>query len=76
MTFPTLDNLRDLLSAIEKAGELVRIRRPVSVVKEMAEIADRCMKSPGGGPALVFEHPVLGDGRESKVPVAINLFGS
>ncbi|MBI4420502.1 MAG: menaquinone biosynthesis decarboxylase, partial [Gemmatimonadetes bacterium] len=43
---------------------------------EMAEIADRCMKSPGGGPALVFERPVLGDGRESKVPVAINLFGS
>src|SRR5262249_20890753 len=37
---------------------------------------DRCMKSPGGGPALLFEKPVLADGRESATPVAINLFGS
>jgi 4-hydroxy-3-polyprenylbenzoate decarboxylase len=34
------------------------------------------MKSPGGGPALLFEKPVLADGRPCATPVAINLFGS
>jgi 4-hydroxy-3-polyprenylbenzoate decarboxylase len=34
------------------------------------------MKSPGGGPALLFEHVLLEDGRRSEMPVAINLFGS
>src|SRR5690606_33847039 len=43
---------------------------------EMAEIADRTMKLPGGGPALLFERPVLMDGTESAIPVAINVFGS
>src|SRR5439155_1023234 len=36
----------------------------------------RCMKSPGGGPALLFEQAVLRDGAVSPMPVAINLFGS
>ncbi len=43
---------------------------------EIAEIADRVMKSPGGGPALLFERPVQEDGSESAIPVAINLYGS
>src|SRR5262245_54476705 len=34
------------------------------------------MKSPGGGPALLFDQPILADGRTSDMPVAINLFGS
>jgi 4-hydroxy-3-polyprenylbenzoate decarboxylase len=34
------------------------------------------MKQPGGGKALLFEHPVLADGSRSPYPVAINLFGS
>jgi 4-hydroxy-3-polyprenylbenzoate decarboxylase len=76
VTARALDTLGDYLAAIEAAGELVRIARPVSVVHEIAEIADRCMKRPGGGPALLFEQPVLAGGRASEVPVAINLFGS
>jgi 4-hydroxy-3-polyprenylbenzoate decarboxylase len=72
----TLDNMRDFLRALEEAGELVRVAEPVSTVKEITEVADRCMKSPGGGPALLFERPVLADGRVSRVPLAINLFGS
>jgi 4-hydroxy-3-polyprenylbenzoate decarboxylase len=71
-----LDNLRDFVAAIERAGELVRVQRPVSVDKEITEIADRCMKAPGGGPALVFERPVLRDGAPAPHPVAVNLFGS
>ena len=71
-----IDSLREFIAGIERAGELVRIREPVSTRLEIAEIADRCMKSPGGGPALLFEQPIAGDGRVSSIPVAINLFGS
>ncbi|HEY4648891.1 MAG TPA: UbiD family decarboxylase domain-containing protein, partial [Gemmatimonadales bacterium] len=71
-----LDNLRDFIKAIDGIGELARISHPVSVHLEIAEIADRVMKSPGGGPALLFEHVLLEGGRRSSLPVAINLFGS
>src|SRR6059058_269475 len=71
-----LDNLRAFVDAIAAAGELVRVERPVSVDKEMTEIADRCMKSPGGAPALLFRHPTLLHGGPSRYPVAVNLFGS
>lgn len=70
------DNLEGLLQQIDDAGELVRVRHRVSVDKEIAEIANRCMKSPGGGPALLFEHPTLHGGAACDTPVAINLFGS
>jgi 4-hydroxy-3-polyprenylbenzoate decarboxylase len=70
------DNLRDFIQAIEDAGELVRVSHPVRARLEIAEIADRCMKHPGGGPALLFEHVMLEDGSRSSQPVAINLFGS
>ena len=71
-----LDNLRAFIAAIEAAGDLVRVNRAVSVDKEITEIADRCMKSPGGGPALLFRHPTLLKGGPSRYPVAVNLFGS
>ncbi len=54
----------------------MRIAEPVRVELELCEIADRVMKQPGGGKALLFEHPVLADGSRSPYPVAINLFGS
>ena len=71
-----LDNLRAFIGAIEATDELVRINRPVTVDREMTEIADRCMKSPGGGPALLFQHPTLLAGGASRYPLAVNLFGS
>jgi 4-hydroxy-3-polyprenylbenzoate decarboxylase len=71
-----LETLQDFITAIDKIGELVRVREPVRTRLEIAEIADRCMKSPGGGPALLFEHPLLEGGRRSEYPVGINLFGS
>jgi 4-hydroxy-3-polyprenylbenzoate decarboxylase len=70
------DNLRSFLEELERAGELVRIAEPVRVHLEMAEIADRVMKQPGGGKALLFERPVLADGSTAAMPVAINTFGS
>ncbi len=72
----SIDNIREFLEAIDAVGELVRVREPVRARLEIAEIADRCMKSPGGGPALLFENVVLDDGSRSAHPVAINLFGS
>jgi 4-hydroxy-3-polyprenylbenzoate decarboxylase len=71
-----LDNLRAFIGAIDAAGDLVRVERPVAVDRAMTEIADRCMKSPGGGPALLFQHPTLTSGGASRHPVAVNLFGS
>jgi 4-hydroxy-3-polyprenylbenzoate decarboxylase len=72
----TLDTLSEFIGAIDQRGELVRIKQPVNVHLEMCEVADRTMKMPGGGPALLFEQPVLRDGSISTMPVAINLFGS
>jgi 4-hydroxy-3-polyprenylbenzoate decarboxylase len=71
-----LDNLRAFIGAIDAAGDLRRVSRAVSTRLEITEIADRVMKSPGGGPALLFEHPAIDGGRPSDIPVAVNLFGS
>ncbi len=70
------ENLREFVTQLEAAGELTRVRHHISVDRAMAEVADRCMKSPGGGPALLFEQPVLHDGSPCAMPVGINLFGS
>ncbi len=71
-----IDHFRAFIGALEGAGELVRIREPLSVALEITEVADRVMKQPGGGPALLFERPLLHDGSPSELPVAINAFGS
>ena len=70
------DSLGEFISALEAAGELVRIRHPVSARLEVTEIADRVMKQPGGGKALLFENVLRHDGTRSPYPLAINLFGS
>ena len=63
------------LEALEKAGELQRISTPVETDLVIAEWADREMKSPRGGKALLFEQPLI-DGKASKFTVAINTMGS
>src|SRR4051812_27349794 len=70
------DSLSAFLEELDRAGELVRVREPVRVHLEIAEIADRVMKQPHGGKALLFEKPVLADGSIAAFPVAINTFGS
>ena len=72
----SLDNLAEFITAIDRAGELQRIREPVRVHLEMTEIADRVSKMRDGGKALLFERPILRDGSPSLYPVVINLFGS
>lgn len=64
-------DLREWIKALRKAGELVEIGAPVDAHLEITEIADRVMKSPDGGKALLFTN-VVG----SRMPVLINQFGS
>src|SRR5438874_3242041 len=66
---------RSFLDALEKAGDLKRIAVPVDTDLLIAEWADREMKSPGGGKALLFEQPIV-DGKKSEFAVAINTMGS
>jgi 4-hydroxy-3-polyprenylbenzoate decarboxylase len=68
-------SFRHFLETLEQAGELTRVADPVDTNLLIAEWADREMKSPGGGKALLFEQPVV-DGKASKFPVAINTMGS
>ncbi|MFL6595786.1 MAG: UbiD family decarboxylase, partial [Chthoniobacterales bacterium] len=68
-------SFRQFVEALDQAGELKRIREPVDTDLLIAEWANREMKSPQGGKALLFERPIV-DGREAKFPVAINTMGS
>jgi 4-hydroxy-3-polyprenylbenzoate decarboxylase len=70
------NDLREWIAALERAGELKRIKTEVDPILEIAEITDRVSKgkdSQGkpGGPALLFENPKGHD-----IPVLINQFGS
>src|SRR3954463_13777637 len=65
----------DFLVALENAGELRRVTQPVATELEITEWADREMKAPGGGKALLFERPVV-NGVASRFPLAINTLGS
>lgn len=69
------DSFRDFINALDRAGELKRITQPVATELEITEIADREMKSPGGGKALLIEKPTV-NGVISPFPVAINTLGS
>ena len=65
----------DFIQALDHAGELVRIREPVATELEITELANRQMKAPGGGKALLIEKPTV-NGQVSPFPVAINTMGS
>ena len=69
------DSFRDFVNALDQAGELKRITQPVATELEITAIADREMKQPGGGKALLFEKPTV-NGIVSPFPVAINTLGS
>ncbi len=69
------DSFRDWVQALDRAGELRRISQPIATELEITELADREMKSPGGGKALLIEQPTV-NGVVSPFPVAINTLGS
>jgi 4-hydroxy-3-polyprenylbenzoate decarboxylase len=71
------DDLRDWITALDRAGELKRIRAEADPILEITEIADRVSKSKtarfgNGGPALLFENVKGHTGSQ----VFINQFGS
>ncbi len=66
---------REFVDALDRAGELKRISQPVATELEITELADREMKQPGGGKALLIEKPTV-NGVVSPFPVAINTMGS
>src|SRR6516225_3307883 len=68
-------SFQEFLSRLESAGELKRIPQPVATELEITELADREMKKPGGGKALLFEKPTV-NGQPSPFPLAINTLGS
>ncbi len=63
-------NQQQFIEAIEKAGELVRIKTFVDPKLEISEITDRISKTPGGGKALLFENTGY------PFPVLMNAYGS
>ena len=67
-------SLRDFIDMLEARGELVRVSEPVSTVLEMTEIQTRLLRN--GGPAVIFEKPVMPDGSVSSIPCLVNLFGT
>ncbi|MBV9008035.1 MAG: menaquinone biosynthesis decarboxylase [Verrucomicrobia bacterium] len=68
-------SFRNFVDELDRAGELVRVRQGADTDLVLAEWANREMKSPGGGKALLFENPLI-DGADSRFPVAINTMGS
>jgi 4-hydroxy-3-polyprenylbenzoate decarboxylase len=68
-------SFREFIDALEKTGELKRISQPTPTELEITELADREMKKPGGGKALLFEKPTV-NGQPSPFPLAINTLGS
>ena len=67
-------SLREFLEKLEAAGELVRVKEPVSTVLEMTEIQRRLLRD--GGPAVLFENVIRADGEPSTMPCLVNLFGT
>jgi len=69
------ESFRDFLNQLEAAGELRKISEPIATELEITELADREMKSPSGGKALLIEKPSV-NGAVSPFPLAINTMGS
>ncbi len=61
---------QQFIDALEKAGELIRIKTFVDPKWEIAEITDRISKSGDGGKALLFENT------GTDFPVLMNAYGS
>ncbi|MES1219548.1 MAG: menaquinone biosynthesis decarboxylase [Bacteroidota bacterium] len=63
-------NQQHFIDALERTGELIRIKTYANPKLEIAEITDRVSKQPGGGKALLFENTGY------DFPVLMNAYGS
>jgi 4-hydroxy-3-polyprenylbenzoate decarboxylase len=64
-------DLSAFLTDLERRRLLARVSETVDPALEIAAVIDRACKSPGGGPALVFDRP-----GHFSMPVAANVYGS
>ena len=64
-------DITSFIAELDRRKILARIADALSPDLEIAAVIDRASKSPGGGPALLFERP-----SGCEIPVAANLFGS
>jgi len=64
-------DLTDFLADLDERALLARVAESTNPDLEIAAVTDLACKSPGGGPALLFEQPTGFD-----MPVATNVFGS
>jgi 4-hydroxy-3-polyprenylbenzoate decarboxylase len=62
-------DLQEFVRALERDGELVRVKAPVDPHLEVTGIVQRVVRA--GGPALLFENPTRG-----RMPLLINAFGT
>src|SRR2546428_10798746 len=69
MTTASVTDLRSYLTVLEQAGELSRVKVPVSLDQEIGAICVRNLRA--GGPGLLFERP--GD---RALPLAVDLLAS
>src|SRR5207244_13623489 len=69
MTDSNVVDLRSYLEVLEQAGELSRVKVPVSLDQEIGAICLRNLRA--GGPGLLFERP--GD---RAMPLAVDLLAS
>ena len=69
MSATSVTDLRSYLTVLEEAGELSRVRVPVSLEQEIGAICLRNLRA--GGPGLLFEQP--GD---CPMPLAVDLLAS
>ncbi|MBR2201573.1 MAG: menaquinone biosynthesis decarboxylase [Bacteroidales bacterium] len=65
-----MNSIRSFIDDLERAGDLVRVSEYVNPELEITEIADREMKKPGGGKALLFEN------NGTRYPLIVNMYGS
>ena len=68
-SFMPIDDIRELIQVLEKAGELKRVKTEVDSDLEVAEILRRTMYQ--NGPALLFENV-----KDYDMPILGNAFGS
>ena len=70
-----IDSFGEFLSILDNRGELTQISTTIATELEITEIADREMKKPDGGKALLFNSPSI-NGSASPLSLAINTMGS
>jgi 4-hydroxy-3-polyprenylbenzoate decarboxylase len=69
-------DLASFIEALRREGELLEFHTQINIDQEIACLADRVSKLPGGGKALLFHRPIGPGGREYNAPVLINALGN